>query len=51
MAEDNSRPEELFADLDTELAKYDMTREEYVEWIRKNNPEIDFGKPVGEEYW
>lgn len=39
----------IWAEIEKEAHKKNMTMDEYVVWLRKNNPEIDWGDSVGEE--
>ena len=39
----------LFSDIPQIASDHKMTPEEYIEWVKKNNPEFDWGEDVGNE--
>ena len=39
----------LFSGIPQSAADHKMTPEEYIEWVKNNNPEVDWGVDVGNE--
>lgn len=49
MEDEKTELADLFVDLDDIALKQGMTKEQYLELLKSNNPEIDWGEPKGDE--